>query len=104
MSVEGWAFVFLRQIHLSHQQTLQVLEPYNYQMPSTEENLQATLDRIRRIGHQAEHRPGTLASVFGHNMRMPSFPTFDAQGHYHALDNGDSTDYDAPPAFPQRIR
>ena len=94
MAIEGWAMILLRQLPLSHQQITHILEPYDYQMPSTEPQFRTLMDRIRRLGHASENRPGTVARLLGH----PA-PSLDGRGHFHAITDHDNGTVEAPPAF-----
>ena len=55
MSIEGWSRRILQQCALSQAQALHVMEPFAYQMPHTEDQFTQLLDRLRRVGHQAEN-------------------------------------------------
>ena len=94
MATEGWAMILLRQLPLSQQQITHILEPYEYQMPTTEQGFTALLNRIRRLGHASENRPGTVARLLGH----PA-PSMDGRGHFHAITDHDDGTLTAPPAF-----
>ena len=93
MSIEGWAFLLLRQLPMGQSQLMHLLEPFNHLMPGDENELDRLIERVKRIGHQAENRPGTLSNLLG--LRSPA----DGRGHFHALTNEDPVGLDAPPAF-----
>ena len=94
MSIEGWSWTLMKNCPLSQQQTLHALEPFNYQMPHTEAAFQQLLDRLKRVGHQAENRAGTVARMLGNHL-----PSHDGRAHYHALQDEDIGPQDASPAF-----
>ena len=76
MSIEGWAYTFIRQVHGLEHHMMLLLEPYEYQMATTEEQLQQLLERIRRIGHQQERRVGSVTQMLGNH----AFPIFEENG------------------------
>ena len=76
MSIEGWAYTFIRQVHGLEHHMMHLLEPYEYQMATTEEQLQQLLERIRRIGHQQERRVGSVTQMLGNR----AFPIFEENG------------------------
>ena len=95
MSVEGWAWMLLRQLPIGQTQVMTLLEPFNHVMPGNEQELDTLISRIRRLGHQYENRPGSLPNLLG--IRMPA----DGRGHFHALADEEPTALaiEAPPTF-----
>ena len=96
MSTEGWSLRILQQCALSQAQTLRVMEPFAYQMPHTEEQFNQLTDRLRRVGHQAENRAGTVLRLINNH----GHAQHDGY-HYHAVQEEDDPEMqiEAPPAL-----
>ena len=92
MSIEDWSWRLLQNCPLTHAQNLHVLEPFHYQMPHTEEDFQRLIDRLRRVGHQAENGASAMMRMLGNDPREGGY-------HYQAVPDHDEETQEAPPAF-----
>ena len=58
MSVEAYAFLLLRIMKTGPQAFTMLLQPFGGRLPSTENEYQAMMAHMRRLGHILEHHPG----------------------------------------------
>ena len=56
MSIQGWAYMLLKECPLSPAQAATLLEPFGHTMPRDEDQFRLMLGRLRRLGHQGERR------------------------------------------------
>ena len=63
MSVEGCAWQILRACGVGGNQLLMVLQPYNGNVLTTEQQLQQMVSQIRRMWHIVERSKGNIAST-----------------------------------------
>ena len=77
LSVEGYSWILLRACGVTQQQLLSLLQPTNSRFPNTDDEFNALMMSLRRMGHILEGSIGNIAS----QLRAPpssSFPTFEA--------------------------
>ena len=68
MSSEGCALQLLRACGVNTTQLMQLLQPFNTNLPRNEQELSAMANSMRRMGHILENTPGNIASSLrGHH-------------------------------------
>ena len=78
MSIEGSALQLMRACHVSPPQMLNLLQPFNHQLPHTEEEFRQLQQTMRRIGHILERSPNNVGQALGGNREA-------RRGQYMAL-------------------
>ena len=73
MSTEGCALQLLRACGVSTNQMMQVLEPFNTNLPANEQQLNALFASMRRTGHITENTPGNIGAAL-HGSRGSGSP------------------------------
>ena len=63
MSVEFCALQIFRACNVAPQHLFTLLQPFDNQLPTTQEQLSAMCRTLRRHGHISEHMPGNIASA-----------------------------------------
>ena len=63
MSTEGCALQLLRACGVSTNQMMQLLQPFQTNLPSNEQELNALFASMRRMGHIAENTPGNIGAT-----------------------------------------
>ena len=74
MSIEAYTVMLINQCRLTAHQVHNLLLPYQGSFPSNEEQFQAFIQGVRRIGLLHDDSPGTLGSIIGGRHR-PMFLT-----------------------------
>ena len=77
LSIEGYSWILLRACGVTQQQLLSLLQSTNSRFPNTDDEFNALMMSLRRMGHILEGSIGNIAS----QLRAPpssSFPTFEA--------------------------
>ena len=70
MSVEGCALQLLRACNIHANQLMLLLQPFNGMMPTTEAQLNAMIQQLRRHGHVTEGTHGNIATVLSGPLRQ----------------------------------
>ena len=63
MSTEGCALELLRSCGVSTNQIVQLLQPFNTNLPAKEHELKAPFAPMRRIGHITKNTPGNIGAT-----------------------------------------
>ena len=63
MSTEGCALQLLRACGVSTNQMMQLLQPFNTNLPANEQQLSALFAAMRRMGHITENTPGNIGAT-----------------------------------------
>ena len=63
MSVESMSLLVLRACGVNQQQFMQLTQPWQNRLPSTENDFGILLMHLRRMGHILEHFPGNIAAT-----------------------------------------
>ena len=83
MTIEGYAVMLMKECRLSKQHIHNLLQPMQGNFPSTEEQLQALIEGIRKIGLLHDDGPNTIGQLLGGSSRHAFFhDTEDAAEEY----------------------
>ena len=63
MSTEGCAFQLFRACGVSTNQMMQLLQPFNTNLPAHEQQLNALFASMGRMGHITENTPGNISAA-----------------------------------------
>ena len=94
MSTEGCALQLLRACGVSTNQMMQLLQPFNTNLPANELQLSALFAAMRRMGHITENTPGNIGATL-HGSRGGGSPHFLAESVNASTTNHSGTSDDA---------
>ena len=80
MSTEGCALQLLRACGVSSKHMMQLLQPFNTNLPANEQQLNALFASMRRMGHITENTPGNIGATL-HGSRGSGSPHLLAESY-----------------------